>query len=67
MLTHASGNGETSFWYDMTKAGVAALRKVMRERRVAIQYVNLLPYVLENRVFKDENWQPIVLLPSRGG
>ena len=68
MVTHASGEGQTSFWYDMTEAGLAALMKVMRERRVAIQFVNPLLYItLEDLTFGDQNWQPIVLLPARAG
>jgi len=54
-----------SFWDDMTEAGAAALRKVIRERRVAIQFVSVLRYLLDGYVIKDEDWQPIVLLPAR--
>ena len=57
--------GETSFWSDMTEAGLAGFRKVMNERRVAIQFVSPLLYLLEGRVMEDANWQPIVLLPAR--
>ena len=56
---------ETSFWYDMSEAGVGALLKVMTGRRVTIQFVNSLPYLLENYLIDNENWQPIVLLPAR--
>ena len=42
-----------------------ALQKVLRGRRVAIQFVSLLPYVLEDGLIYEENWQPIVLLPAR--
>lgn len=63
VVTHASG--ETSFWYNMTEAGLAALEKVMSERRVAVQFVTPVLYILEGCLFKDENWQPIVLLPAR--
>jgi hypothetical protein len=55
---------EISFWNGMTEAGLAALIKVISERRVAIQYVNLLLYMLEDCMIADENWQPIVLLPA---
>ena len=42
VVTH--GRGEISFWYDMTKAGLAALINVMsNERRVAIQFVTCSP------------------------
>ena len=37
----------------------------MSERRVAIQFINVLPYMLEDYIIQDENWQPIVLLPAR--
>ena len=37
----------------------------MVERRVAVQFVSLLPYLLENILINNENWQPIVLLPAR--
>jgi len=57
--------GETSFWEGMTEAGVAALHNVMDERRVAIQFVNLLPYMMEDCLLQNEEWQPIVLLPAR--
>jgi hypothetical protein len=49
----------------MSEAGVGALQKVLRGRRVAIQFVNSLLYLLEGRFADDENWQPIVLLPAR--
>src|SRR5580704_6670940 len=41
--------GETVIWEGMTEAGHLALRKVISGRRVAIQPVNLLPYLLEER------------------
>jgi hypothetical protein len=63
VVMHAGG--ETSFWYDMSEAGLAALLKVMRGRRVAIQFVNVLLYFVEDRLVDNENWQPIVLLPAR--
>jgi hypothetical protein len=55
----------TSFWCEMSEAGFAALRKVMRERRVAIQFVNELPYFMDGCLIENEDWQPIVLLPAR--
>jgi hypothetical protein len=55
--------GEMLIWNCMTEAGCAALRMVMSGRRVAVQYVSSLPYIPEDRVPTDENWQPIVLLP----
>jgi hypothetical protein len=58
-------SGEVSFWCEMSKAGLAAFQKVMDERRIAIQFVNTLPYVLDGCFRENENWQPIVLLPAR--
>ena len=59
------GGVETVYWTGLTEAGEAALQKVMVERRVAVQFVSLLPYLLENVLINNENWQPIVLLPAR--
>jgi len=56
---------ETSFWSEMTEAGLAALLKVTRERRVAIQFVSVMPYLLDGCLIEDEDWQPIVLLPAK--
>ncbi len=53
------------YWDGMTEAGEKALEQVMHERRVTVQFVSLLPYILEDCLIKDENWQPIVLLPAR--
>lgn len=63
VLTYAGG--EASFWNEMTEAGLAALLKLMSERRVAVQFVSVLPYILDGGVIGHENWQPIVLLPAR--
>jgi hypothetical protein len=49
----------------MTKAGYEALRHVLYEREVAMQFVNVLPYVFENVRLLDPAWQPVVLLPVR--
>jgi hypothetical protein len=60
------GGGETLIWDGMTEAGLAALRKVMSGRRVAVQHlINLAPYLLEGRLPPNENWMPVVLLPVR--
>jgi hypothetical protein len=56
---------EKVYWAGMTEAGSAALQKVMYGRRVAVQFVSLLPYLLEHSPIHDEHWQPIVLLPAR--
>jgi hypothetical protein len=58
--------GETFMWDGMTEAGLAALRKVMTGRRVAVQsLINLLPYLLEGGYPQRDNWMPVVLLPVR--
>ena len=58
-------NGEAVIWTGMTHAGRTALSKVIRGRKVAVQFVNLLPYILEHCRIDDEHWCPIVLLPAR--
>jgi hypothetical protein len=57
--------GEVIIWNGMTKAGNEALRHVLRERKVALQFVNVFPYIFENVRLLDPAWQPIVLLPMR--
>ena len=32
---------------------------------VAVQFVNIVPYLFEKRLGTDEHWQPIVLLPAK--
>jgi hypothetical protein len=56
---------EQLVWNGMSEAGNLALRKVISERRVAIQLVNTLPYLLENCVLYDDDWVPTMLLPAR--
>ena len=43
-------NTEQLIWVGMSEAGYLALRQIIAERRVAVQVVNILPYLLENRV-----------------
>jgi hypothetical protein len=57
--------GETVIWCGMTEAGEAGLYKVMHGRKVAIQFVNLQPYLMDDFLVEDEHWCPIVLLPAR--
>jgi hypothetical protein len=57
--------GEAVIWDGMTKAGYEALRRVLHERKVALQFVNVIPYVLEDVRLLDPAWQPLVLLPMR--
>ena len=60
------GGGETLIWDGMTEAGLAALRKVMSGRMVAVQYLsNPILYFLEANYPRSENWIPVVLLPVR--
>ena len=60
-----TAEGEILIWDGMTEAGAAALRKVMHERKLAIQFVNILPYLAEGCLLENENWWPLVLLPAR--
>lgn len=53
------------YWDGMTKAGTKALHEVMFGHRVAIQFVNELPYLLEGETIGDKDWCPIMLLPAR--
>ncbi len=57
--------GERLIWAGMTRGGLKALQKVMNERRVAVQLITRVPYLLEGRVIEDETWLPIALLPAR--
>lgn len=63
VVTYAGG--EASLWDEMTEAGLAALQKVTIERRVTVQFVSILPYILEGGFLGYGGWRPIVLLPSR--
>jgi hypothetical protein len=57
--------GEAVLWDGMTEAGYKALRHVLNERKVALQFVNALPYFFEDVRLTDPAWQPVVLLPMR--
>jgi hypothetical protein len=52
-------------WDGMTEAGKEALRKVIRGRRVAVQFVHPRLYILEGFSFRIDRCLPIVLLPAR--
>ena len=58
-------HGEVIVWDGMTEVGMMALQSVLRGRRVAIQFVNEMPYLLEGHIVQDEHWCPAVLLPAR--
>jgi len=56
---------ERVLWDRMTEAGGKGLEKVLHGHRVAIQFVTLLPYILQDCIIEDETWLPIVLIPAR--
>jgi hypothetical protein len=60
-----NGPPEKVIWVGMTEAGCMALRNVMSGRRVAVQLVSRLPYLLEEWLPESKNWRPIALLPVR--
>jgi hypothetical protein len=55
---------EILIWGGMSEAGYLALRKIISGRRVAIQFVNLLPYIFDDYP-SDDDWMPAMLLPAR--
>jgi hypothetical protein len=57
--------GESILWDGMTEAGTKALSKVIRGRRVAVQLVSAILYLLEGYSILNERCRPIVLLPAR--
>jgi hypothetical protein len=58
-------NGEDmTIWDGMTESGCAALRSVLTEQRVAVQFDNGLAYLLEQRFPLGGSWPPIVLVPA---
>jgi|tagenome__1003787_1003787.scaffolds.fasta_scaffold19234285_1 hypothetical protein len=52
-------------WGQMSEAGRQALNNVINGKRVAVEVVSGLVYLIEGRVLDDEDWQPIMLLPAR--
>jgi hypothetical protein len=56
---------ETVFWAGMTKCGFEALRSVLNNRRVAVQFVSSFPYVFDGVCVDLDSWQPIALVPVR--
>ncbi len=60
----AGDNDEHVIWDGMTKEGCEALRRVVLERRVAIQSCPSSVYVFESRWPHDSAWVPIVLVPA---
>jgi hypothetical protein len=60
-----SGHEELVIWDGMTEAGLEALDKILRERRVAMQMVSLVfPLMLGTRLAESAA-PPYVLLPVR--
>jgi hypothetical protein len=57
--------GEKLIWDGMTEEGSMALRKVLNGRRVAVQFVDIRPYLMGGGLWAADNWQPIVLLPQK--
>jgi hypothetical protein len=57
--------GDLLIWDGMTEAATTALRKVLRGRKVAVQLVDVRPYLLDGCVITAKNWLPIVLLPKK--
>jgi hypothetical protein len=58
------GEADDLIWDGMTEEGCAALRKVLLERKVAIQMAPQLIYWLGGRYPVDPKWVPISLLPE---
>lgn len=58
--------GRCVIWDGMTEAGYIALRGVLSNRRVAVQWVDARPYRIEHHVLPDTNWHPLLLLPVKG-
>ncbi len=60
----AGDNDEDVIWDGMTEEGCEALRRVVSERRVAMQSCPSSVYVFESRRPHDPAWVPIVLVPA---
>jgi hypothetical protein len=56
---------ELLIWTGMTEAGYRALRKVVSERRVAIQFVDARLYFIRDVLINDAAWAPAVLIPAK--
>ncbi len=55
---------EILIWGGMSEAGYVALRKIISGHRVAIQFVNLVPYFFGDWP-SDDDWVPVMLLPAK--
>jgi hypothetical protein len=67
---------EVLLWDNMTKAGLQALQEVIKDRRVAVQFVSPIVYITEAVLSEDphaiqmpesNNWVPVVVLPKAAG
>jgi len=61
-------NGDGFVWGGMTEAGEWALRKIIYGKKVAVQFVTPLPYLLDGPTpyLDREDWRPTMLLPASG-
>ena len=60
-----NGTEQVVLWDGMTEAGFLALQKVIHGHKVAVQFVSILPYLLQGRCVQDEGWLPIMLVPAQ--
>ncbi len=58
--------GRWVIWDGMSEAGYIALRGVLSNRTVALQWVDGRPYRIENYVLPNASWHPVLLLPAKG-
>jgi hypothetical protein len=56
---------ENLIWDGMSEEGCSALRKILLERKVAMQPAPKLVYFVEGGCPKHQNWFPISLVPAR--
>jgi hypothetical protein len=56
---------ERIIWSGMTEAGVAALRRVLSQRSVALEHVSLVIYLVDGHLSPRAGWIPMVLLPAK--
>lgn len=62
---YSQRDGELVVWWaNMSEAGVEAFKNVLLGNRIAVAMVNALPYILEGGALREEDWQPVVLLPA---
>jgi hypothetical protein len=55
---------ETVIWQNLTSPGLAALKAVLSGRRVAVELVHPLLYLLQGRLPECEHWLPMRLRPA---